>query len=65
LRRTALSLSLVRANDYGKNIGYGKVITTIDIEIARVLNMSQPAIRRSSRRGKKIARENQFKLINN
>ena len=34
------------------------------IEIAGVLNMSQPAISRSSRRGEKIARENRFELIN-
>lgn len=33
------------------------------IEIARILNMSQPAISRSSRRGEKIARENHFELI--
>jgi len=35
------------------------------VEIARLLNMSQPAISRSSRRGEKIARENQFELIIN
>lgn len=34
------------------------------IEIAKKLNMSQPAISRSSRRGEKIAREKGFKLIN-
>ncbi len=34
-------------------------------EIARLLNMSQPAISRSSRRGEKIARENQFELFDN
>ena len=33
------------------------------IQIARILNMSQPAISRSSRRGEKIARENHFDLI--
>jgi predicted transcriptional regulator len=33
------------------------------IEIAKILNMSQPAISRSSRRGEKIARENGFELI--
>lgn len=33
------------------------------IDIARILNMSQPAISRSSRRGEKIARENGFELI--
>ena len=33
------------------------------IEIARILNMSQPAISRSSRRGEKIASENRFELI--
>lgn len=35
------------------------------VQIARLLNMSQPAISRSSRRGEKIARENQFELIIN
>lgn len=35
------------------------------VEIADILNMSQPAISRSSRRGEKIARENRFELINN
>lgn len=34
------------------------------IEIARMLNMSQPAISRSSRRGEKLARENHFELMN-
>ena len=34
------------------------------IEIARILNMSQPAISRSSRRGEQIARENRFELMN-
>jgi hypothetical protein len=33
------------------------------VEIAGVLNMSQPAISRSSRRGERIARENRFELI--
>ena len=33
------------------------------IQIARILNMSQPAISRSSRRGEQIAREKGFKLI--
>jgi putative transposase len=35
------------------------------VQIARLLNMSQPAISRSSRRGEKIARENQFELFIN
>lgn len=35
------------------------------VEIAGILNMSQPAISRSSRRGEKIARENRFELTNN
>ena len=34
------------------------------VEIAGVLNMSQPAISRSSGRGEKIAKENRFELIN-
>ncbi len=33
------------------------------IEIAGMLNMSQPAISRSSRRGEKLAQENQYELI--
>jgi REP element-mobilizing transposase RayT len=34
------------------------------IEIAGILNMSQAAISRSSRRGEKLARENHFELMN-
>ena len=41
----------------------GRTLKVIRVEIAGVLNMSQPAISCSSRRGEKIAIENRFKLI--